>query len=291
MLWAIYGILHSMLRAAFVETCRINRIDGWRLGFWQALTGFVVLLPLSFTPLMVWPQDGFFYMAAAGIALIFTIGMIVQLRMSEGRHGRIFAIYVPLEAIAAMIIWVIVTPYMLETYINDTLMTVSVTLAFAFSSYALFRIRTNDVDWKTFLIAAPIGITYAVAGVVTKIVMTDYGDMVVQAALSYVMVIFSIMTVVMGLAALVKKKTGTEFSSVRTVSTGMVAGLFAVLGYGTFVVSVSYAPNPGYTSMLAMLVPVWILTWHGFLRMDDKASPLAALFIVISMLLLIVSSH
>ena len=43
--------------------------------------------------------------------------------------------------------------------------------------------------------------------------------------------------------------------------------------------------------MLAMLLPVWLLSWHGFLQMEDKASPLAALFIVISMLLLIVASH
>ena len=289
MLWAIYGILHSMLRSAFVETCRVAQVDGWRMGFWQALTGLALLLPLL--PFMVWPDDVNFYYAAAGVAVIFTIGMLVQLRLSEDRHGRVSAIYMPLESIAAMVIWVLVTPYMLQEYIKDTLMTVSVSLAFAFSSFALFKIRANDANWGTFLIVAPVGMTYAVAGVVTKVVLSDYTQNIIPAALSYILVVFFVMMAIMGFSVLFKKKTGAGFVSRQTVQYGFVAGLFSVLSYSTFAISVAYAPNPGYTSMMAMLLPVWLLSWHGFLQMEDKASPLAALFIVISMLLLIVASH
>lgn len=289
MLWAIYGVLHSLLRAAVVETGRVSRVDGWHMGFWQALCGLG--LCAAFLPVASWPDDFRFYLGAIGTGLILTVGMMVQLRLSEEKHGRVSAIYMPLEAAAAMVIWVLVTPYMLEEYANDSLMSVSVALAFAFSTFALFRIRMNDASWKTFAVVAPVGLTYAVAGVVTKIVLTDYAPAVVPQALSYTAAVFATMTVTMGISVLARRKTGPGFTSRRTVHYGFVGGLFSMMGYGTFAVSVAFAPNPGYTSMLAMLLPVWLLSWHGFLKMDDKASPLAALFIVISMLLLIVASH
>lgn len=289
MLWAIYGILHSLLRAAFVETCRATGVDGWRMGFWQALAGFLLLLPL--TPFMHWPGTPGFYFAAAGMAVIFGIGMVIQLRLSEERKGRVTAIYMPLEAVAAMVLWLLINPYIYQEYGKDMLMSLSILMAFTFATYSLFRIRANDVSWNTFLVAAPMGLTYAVAGVVTKVILSGYEANVIPVVMTYILVAFAVMTVVMGTAVLVRRKTGPGFTAPPLVRAGIIGGMFSALGYGTFAISVAYAPNPGYTSMLAMLLPVWLLSWHGFLRLEDKASPIAALFIVISMMLLIVASH
>ncbi|HEY8190033.1 MAG TPA: hypothetical protein VIF12_05065 [Micavibrio sp.] len=289
MLWVIYGILHSMLRSACAETGRIFQFDGWRMGFWQALCGLVLLLP--FLPFMVWPVDGAFYLAAAGVSVIFTVGALVQAKLSAERRGRVFAIYVPIETIAAMVIWALVMPHMLEEYLHDSLMTVSMAMAFMFASFSLLRIRDNDLSWRTFLYVAPMGLSYAVAAVVTKIVLMEYGMDLYGTALTYVLVIFAVMTVVMGVSLLAKRKaSGTEITTPRLIQGGAIAGLFSAMSYGTFVVSVALAPNPGYVSMMAMLLPVWLLSWHGFLRLEDKASPLAALFIVISILLMIVAA-
>lgn len=286
MYWAIFGIFHSIFRAIFAEVNRVFKVDSWQLSFWHACVAVIILLP--FVAFMDWPADVNFYLAAVLVALILSVGIVIQLNLSSEKKGRVSSIAIPLEAISAALIWIMVMPYMIPYYADDPIMTVSVISAFALASVALFFLRATDFTWQAFFVVAPVGITYAVAGVVTKMVIPE--AQIVPAALSFVLINYVIMTIVIGMVLLAKRKADAGLYDKRMIKAGALTGVFSTMAYLTFVVSVVYAPNPGYTSILAALVPVWLMWYHELRLEEDKAKPLAGLLIVASVILLITST-
>lgn len=284
--WAIFGIFHSIFRAIFAEVNRVFKADPWQLSFWHASVAVAVLLP--FIPFMDWPADINFYLAAILVALIISVGIVIQLNLSSEKKGRVSSIAIPIEAIAAFLIWVAVKDYMVAYYIANPLVTVSVVSAFVMASAALYFLRPSDISLPSLMVVAPAAITYAVAGVVTKLVVPT-ADLV-PAALSFVLMNYVVMTVVIGFFLLMKGKANAQMYEKTMVKAGILTGVFSALAYLTFVVSVVYAPNPGYTSILAALVPVWLMWYHELRFIEDRAKPLAGLLIVASVILLISSS-
>lgn len=286
MYWAIFAIFHSIFRAIFAEVNRVYNLDSWQLSFWHACVAVIVLLP--FIPFMDWPADMNFYLAAVLVAMILAVGVVIQLNLSAERKGRVSSIAIPVEAIAAFLIWIAVKDYMIYYYLENPVMTISVVSAFALTTVALYFLRTTDITWATFVVVAPVGITYAVAGVVTKLVVPAAN--LVPAALSFVLVNYVVMTVVMGMFLLIKRKADPGLYAIPMIKAGALTGVFAALAYLTFVVSVVFAPNPGYTSILAALVPVWLMWYHELRTVEDRSKPLAGLLIVASAILLITAT-
>src|SRR5690606_4077785 len=203
MIWVVYGLFHSFMRAAFTETNRIYQLDGWRVAFWQSLFGLLILLP--FVPFMAWPADERFYVAAVGVSLMLSVGTLIQLTLSNQKKGRVSSIYMPLETFAAFIIWLAVTPAALHAHVYNPLMTAGVGAAFIVASLALLKIRRHDLSWSNFIVVVPVALTYAVAGVVTKIVMPGFA--ILPMALAYTTVSFAVMTLVMGPVVFLKKRS------------------------------------------------------------------------------------
>jgi hypothetical protein len=283
MLWAIYALLHSLFRAMFVETGRLFQADGWIRMFLQAIFGTLLLLP--FMPLMQWPDDGRFYFAAILIGLVVTVGMLIQLNLSAQQHGRVSGIYMPLEAMMAFLIWTAITPSGFEDMTGDWLKTISTALALALATLALLIVRPNDIGWKNSAVVAPVGVSFAIAGVVTKLILP--ASNLIPIVLAYVLINFGVMTIVMGLVVLIKRKAATDILSTRVLRGGVITGLFSASSYITFVAGVVLAPNPGYTSFMAMMLPVWMIGLHKLFRTEERASPVAAFLLVISALTLI----
>lgn len=282
--WALYALLHSLCRAFFVETNRVYKVDSWHLTFLQALFGFLVMLPL--VPFMHWPEDARFYFAAVIVALITAVGYMIQLGLASQKTGRVSGMYMPLEALTATVVWVLVMPAALELHSQNLILSLGVIIAFALSTYGMIRIRESDFSWGTFLIVAPVGVTYAVSGIATKIVMPE--TMIIPTVLSYVLINFTVMTLTLGCALLAKKKATPDMISLHTLKGGVLTGAFSVVGALSFVASVAMAPNPGYTSMMAMMLPVWLLLFHKALRMEDRAQPVAALLLSLGVIILVV---
>ncbi len=283
--WIEYGLLHSLFRAGFAEASRVYRVDPLILSFWHALFGCLILLPLL--PFMVWPEDGRFYFAAGVIALIMAVGTMIQLNLAAQKSGRVSSIYMPLEAVAAFAIWVAVTPSAFVSFVQDPRATAGVVTAFAIACVAMMKIRSQDISFKTFSVVAPVGVTYAVAGVVTKLVMPEHD--VIPTAMAYVLVTFAVTTAVMGIVLLVKRRDDEKVFEGRALRAGIVTGALATIAYSTFIGSVALAPNPGYVSLIAMLLPVWMMMFHKMIRLDDKASPGAAVAMVAAVIILVVS--
>lgn len=281
--WALYALLHSLCRAFFVETNRVYKLDSWQLSFMQALFGLAVLLP--FIPFMNWPEDPRFYFAAIVVALITTVGYMIQLGLAGQKTGRVSGMYMPLEALTATVIWVLVMPAAMELHLQNIMLSLGVVLALGLTSLGMARIRQSDVSWPTFLIVAPVGVTYAVSGIATKIVMPETD--IIPAVLTFSLVGFATMTVVLGMVMLAKKKLNREMMTRHALRGGLLTGAFSVVGSLCFVASVAMAPNPGYVSIMAMMLPVWLLLFHKVMKVEDRATPWAAGMLTVGVVLLV----
>lgn len=284
MIWIVLALLHSVFRAAFVETSRVFGDDRRVGAFLQALFGFVFLLPAVF--FVPWPVDLHFYLAATGVALIFTIGTLIQLELSAQKSGRVSSMYMPLEALIAAIIWILIFSPAWQDYLSHPALTGGIALGFIIASVALLKLRPQDVSWQSFLLVAPIGITYAIAGVVTKIALPE--TMLPSMAITFVIVNFAVMALILGLALGSKRKLTRRTFSGRALATGLGAGLLSALAFGSFVMGVAYAPNPGYISAVVMLLPVWLLAWHKARGIEDRADIKTAALVVVGLALLLV---
>lgn len=287
MIWTVYAIAHSLFRAIFAEINRIYQIDAWQLTFVHAVCAVLLLLPL--VPFMGWPADPGFYAAAAAVALIVTVGIVIQLNLSSEQNGRTTGIAVPFEALGAFVIWLAIDPDSLDQYAGDPLRLAGLGMAFAIAIFGLMMLRRHDINPRTLMIMAPVALTYAVAGVVTKIVV-PFGAVTVPAILSFVLVNYVVMTVAMGVVLLAKRRVDDTMRSARTLQAGLITGMLGMMGYATFVTAVVMAPNPGYVSLTAVLVPVWLFMYHHAKHREDHSSAAAALLILMSVVILVLST-
>lgn len=286
MIWILYAVAHSLFRAIFAEINRLYRVDAWQLTFVHAV--FAVLLLLPFIPMMDWPASAPFYAAAVMVALITSVGIVIQLNLSSEQNGRTSGITVPFEALGAFVIWLAITPDALAAYENNMLSLVALVTSFVIAIAGLILLRRHDINRRTFLVMAPVAMTYAVAGVVTKIVVPY--DSFIPALLSFVLVNYVVMTVAMGVVLLLKRRADNALRAPGTLMAGALTGLLGLMGYATFVAAVVMAPNPGYVSLTAVLVPVWLFIYHHAKHRDDQSSAAAALLIILSVVMLVVAT-
>ena len=288
MYWAIFGIFHSIFRAAYAEVNRIFDVDNWQMSFMQSVAAVILLVP--FIPFMSFPTDLNFYLAALLVALIIAVGVVIQLNMTAIQKGRTSSVAIPIEALAAFIMWIVITPYAYAHYIDNPLVTACVVGSFSITAAALYYVRNTDLSWESLAVVAPVGITFAVAAVVTKLVIPTDPDQVIAACLAFVLVNYTVMSLVLGVFLLLKKKTGPEMLKPPMLKASALTGVCAMLAYTSFVLSVVYAPNPGYTSILAALVPVWLMWYHEIRFIPDKANPMAGFMIAAAIALLLVAT-
>lgn len=282
MLWAALAFLHSIFRAIVTETGRSYRQDEWHLAFWQAVWAVLFLLP--FWPLMDWPGNARFYLSAVVVALIFSVGQVVRLNMADARIGRVTALAVPLEAFLAFVIWLFVLPPARHDFAAHPAQALMAAVCFAAVSAALVFLRRHDIGWRTAAIVVPVGFSYAVAGVAMKLAIP--AGLFAAAALPFLLVHYAASAVVMGLTLVLKGKA-RGLRRRETALAGGMTGLFALAAWFSFTLGVVAAPNPGYVSFAAVLVPVWLM-WYREMRLeDDRSNPAAALVVVAGVLVFI----
>lgn len=284
MIWAIYALFYSLFRAAFAETNRIFRVDSMQLLYLQSLVALVLMLPLAF--FMNWPEDPRFYIAAGLVSLVVTSGMLQHLNLAEQKMGRVSGVYLPFEAFAAGVLWVAIgPPELLQAYTAHPLVLGAMVLAFVLCTASILTIRDVDISWQSFAMVAPVGCTLAIAAVVTKMVLPH--QMVMPQVLTFVFINYVMMTIFVGLYLLAKGRiTGALFRP-QMVKAGGYAGVFALLGYLSYVTALAYAPNPGFVSMMAMMVPVWLMAYHKTAAVKDSSSVISGLMLGFGILILL----
>lgn len=293
MLWFYFALIHSFFRAAYSETSHIYKTDPWHLVLWQAI--FAVIFLAVLIPFMAWPDHTGFYFAAMSVGLLFAGGLLFQLNLSAMHLGRVLGIYVPLEAFAAFVIWSVISPESWALISEHVFWVVGILAAFLVGTAGLYKIRDNDINLKTLAYVVPIGLSFAVAGIVTKLVLPVPGQIVgsnsyvilsdwgiLPYALTYVFFTYLVTIPVLATVLAIKKKLGPEFRTMVNMQAGIMTGVFSAIAYIAFVSSVVLVVNPGMTSFITILLPVWLYVFHRIDKRTDDAGFASAGMIVLA---------
>jgi len=293
MSWIVYGLVHGLMRAALIETNIIQRLDGLRLSFWQVVFSALIFQSAWVAIGMPAPHDiglsklisAYFYLAAFIVGIIFVTGLLIQNKLSEQNQGRITGFSVPIEAVAATLIWLAAGGSLAASGLADPVSALLIALAFVLGISGLLRLRSHDVRSVTImLVCVAIGLTYATSGIGAKIIINHAAPL--EGAVSFLSGAHVAMVLVLGLACIVKGKADRAIFNRKLVLTGLISGILGAAAYMTFIMSVVMAPNPGYISLLAMLIPVWLMIFHKLTGRPEAANPLSALLLIAGVALL-----
>lgn len=283
MIWAFFGILHSLFRAGFAEINHIYRVDGGRLNFWHAVFGMAFLVP--FLPFIERNMPPGLYIAAMIVGLVLTAGGLMQLILSSQKSGRVTGMFVPVEAISAFMLWYLFTPETESLFLSSASKTALTGLAFVLATVGLLRIRDNDAGWKEFAAILPGAL--ALGGSAVLIKMVTLPVMLPSAAFAFVFVSYAVMALLMGFVILIRKEADKALTETKLIHAGIMTGIFSSAAFICFIYSLAYASNPAYPITLLMTVPVWLWLYHKLKKEEDQAHPVFAVMILVGTVLLI----
>lgn len=283
MIWALFGILHSFFRAGFAEINHIYRVDGGRLNFWHAVFGMAFLVP--FLPFVERNMPVGLYIAAMIVGLVLTAGGLMQLILSSQKSGRVTGMFIPVEAIAAFMLWYLFTPETEALLLSSASKTALTGLAFVLATVGLLRIRDNDAGWKEFAAILPGAVALGGSAVLIKLVVLP--TMLPHAAFTFAFVAYAVMALLMGFVVLIRKEADQAFIDTKLIHAGLMTGIFSASAFVFFIYSLAYAPNPAYPAVLLMTSPVWLWLYHKLKKEEDHANPVFAVMILAGAALLI----
>ena len=286
MVWFSLGLLYSVFQACFNELNRIYKIDSWQLNFLHCLFATLVLSPcvLFVSSYLSWVLIA----ASMVLASFITIGCQAQIFMSATHNGRVGSIHRPISIFVAFIFWIGFFPETAAPYMEDKVSLTLILSSFVLIIFSVVLIRKNDIGWNALLIMAPVGVLYGFAAVISKYVMD--GEQTLMQALTFSFVTYFFMMVFSMLAAFSKKKLSRELLSPFYLKAGLAIGLSSVIAYVLMLLSIVYAPNPAFTSVIGSLAPVWIMIYHRFVGLKDEASPMVGLVMIAASILLVVAT-
>ena len=286
MIWILFALLHGLARALAIDTRRRLRVPALTAITWQTLAAFVLALPFCLR--MDWTQPWPFYLAACLTGLLAGLTLLIYDNLHSSRHGRIFNIYMPFEAVFAFLLWLAVAPSSRTSFFADPLQIMSVGLSFVLAVVALSLMRRADCNWQRFGLAVVLGATIAISSVVMKLVLpAGQFDM---AALTFVFVhILSILLVLAPAMARNGRLSMPKPAGIHALRI-VLSGIGLLGSQVMFIAALIYAPNPGYVIFTAMLLPVWLMGLHKLRHAEENASPVAALLLVISTMTLLLGA-
>jgi len=284
MLWAVFAFVGVIFQAAFTECNRHLRLESYVLNFWHGLASVILLAPALLV--IDWPSAHSFYLTAFFAGGVSAIACVVQFHLAARHNGRVAAMFMPVEAFAMFFLWVVLKPALIDSYMASPATTAMIGGSMALATISILFLRQNDIGWKTFWSVVPIGLLYAMAGVLGKNVLD--GGAFWSSVLAYTFVFYVSLTVLMFFAlAFFRKDVLHEVFSTRVARGGFLAAIFSVVScigiFGGFYL----AENPGYVAIALMLVPAVLMVWHRLIGVRDDASPIAGMGLVIAGALLV----
>jgi len=284
MLWVVFALIGVVFQAAFTESNRHFRADSYTLNVWHGMASVILMIPALF--FIDWPSGVAFYLTAFFAGAVSAIACVVQFHLASKHNGRVASMFLPVEAFAMFFLWIALKPTLIGDYMASPVATATIGASMILASVSLFFLRRNDVGWSTFWSIAPIGLLYAVAGVLCKNIIDP--DNFISSLLAYTFVFYVSLTVQMAaVVALRRRHTVREIFTPQMARAGFIIAVFSVMSCIGLFGGFALAENPGYTAIALMLVPVVLMAWHRATGTQDDASPIAGMGLVIAGALLV----
>ncbi len=282
MIWLTWALIHTVFQAIFAELNRVYKIDSLQINFLHSFFAFLVMC-LMF-PFLSWNLDAKLIIAAFIASSVMTVGCQAQFFLSSKHNGRVASMWQPISVFVSFILWIGLFPETAVAYMENKVILGAIILAFAMIIFSFVLVRRNDIAARTFILVLPIGVLYGLNGVIYKYSLPETNAFKEALMLSFLIYFF--MTVFSFGAAYSKRRITKELFSPTFVKAGLVIGLASALSQVTILLSFAYAINPGFTGVIGMLSPVWIMVFHRLRGIHDDASPWAGLIMILGAILL-----
>ena len=291
-MWFFWALVASWLYCISLEANKRYPLDGLSLVCLRGAGASIYLAP--FVGFMEWPGDPMYYIVVLLTAAISVVGMMVQFNLAAKHNGRVANMSQPVTIIFAFAIWLFIDHHELHRMMTDSGYALGTLAAFSLMIVCLQFLRRNDTGWLAFMAIFPVGVLYAIDGVLSKL-MLDTGTDSMGIALNWVWLGNIFMTLVALPVVLSRKKTAPV--NIMAIARNQ---WFAVMG-GSLAHSISWlaislafiaAPNPAYPGVVTSMSPIWFAIYYKFSGTKDSLSPVAGFGLAVaSIILLIITTN
>lgn len=239
------------------------QVDGRRLVVLRVAG--VVLLALVMMAFLPWPHAAMFYAVAAmmGLGLAYSDMLLFDAAAAHG--GRLTALYVPIKMLVGFMLWVVADPVSVWPLWLEPWRGAAVAAGFVLCGGALLSLRRIDASWEALTAVLPVALLLAVGDVVAKDALEPVGQGPAWQEVCGRAVVFLLTTSLSG--ALLMAVAGVRFRPHRgEVVKGVLLGLILLPSLCLFLVTLAWAPNPGYVAAISMLSALWLALWGYFRR-------------------------
>ena len=285
-MWFVWALISGLTFSVALEANKHFKLEGLTLTFWRSVMSALLMLPLILA--MEWPSDPVYYLVICLTSAVSVIGTVVQFNLAAKHNGRVANLDLPVKIVLAFLIWLVIDRVEREAFFSDPVYAGGVLASFALMIASLQFVRKNDASWSAFLAILPIGVLYAVIGVLTKLMLDD-GESVLGISLSWVF-LGSILMAVTSLPLLVSQKMSgkkLDIVSPNILKGALFCAFFATIAGVTYNFAVIATPNPGYPGVVIAMTPVWFAVYYKCMGIKDELSPVAGLFLGLSALILL----
>lgn len=291
-IWVFFAILAALAQAGTFLLNEYFKVRSIHLLFWMRLFNALMLLPAAF--FIPWPSEPIFYILVLMTSIMFAYNDVMYFGLVAKVGAGVVSRIQPLEVGLTFVLWVVISPWLITSYMEEPLRALGIVAALFGSIYFSLRLRRCKISQDTFRFLLPAICIGGVGIVISSTAMqhSDYVSGVFWYAFLQSILGVIIYTVVFRIPALSDKVVHLGTSAALTDKRVIIAGLCMALGWLIHTPSkyfaISSVENPAYVTVIGLTGPFWILLIYKLIRRREEADVISGLGIVVCAILLVI---
>lgn len=279
--WFLISLFSIFFTAAKTVTNQHMKLSGMSLNIWRCL--FAGLLFLPALPFMYWPDVWLFYFLTFIDGLISAYALMILLDLAAKQSARASSMYMPVMAISIFFGWYILHPETLSRFIEYPMQSWGALACILLTAIGINIIRDNDVEWKNFLLVAPIGLVFGLFSLVNRWLFDTYDIPPLEGSLTFTFLSFLIAVPLLLPYFAFRQGLGWQkaFMDHTLIKGGLITGILSGLAYFGYVWAVMTAPNPAFPGVIAMTLPAILYIYNRLRKVPEHVNLLGLILLLI----------
>lgn len=291
MAWVFFALIATLSTCMVADWNRKHKYEIFALNFWRCIISILVLAPVCF--MKGWPTDTTFYIVCVFIGIGSGICMLAIFYLSAKFNGRISTIYSCIAMVMTFLAWIAIDSEAQKAFLENGLNSVFISLCILIACISLFYMRSmNKMEKQGYLLFSfVIATVNAVVSIIGKVSLpssaSDELGIKVLIMGFIIFIVQFIMSFFLTLYLRIKTKSPTFHFKKHVNFSVAFLGFLGALGCVTSWAAIALAPNPAFPKAIGMSVPVLLLIFHKWKKIEDKANPIAGTALAISVILIV----
>ena len=278
MSWVAFSLVASLIGAILAQANHILQLRGAMMVLTRAVFAVLVVSPLVVT--FKWPTDPAFYAYMTGGVISVFVGDMILFDAARKLGGRLASIFLPIKIYVAFMIWALIDPSFLGSFLGSPAIASGVVACLAITGLAMAGIKQSDTAWPAMKMVAPVGVAFGLTDVFVKLGLE--GTNAAETSLLFVFMM-NMAHIPMAYWFLKYRPVKDEqwpdtvselpfLSRRRLLFGGIIVGSLSVAIAYCINMGISGSPNPGYVGALTLLSVVWLSLYNRVRGFNDRAS-------------------